>query len=310
MKAIVREVYGGPEVLQLRDVERPTPKPHEVLVKVRASSVNRADWFVMTGTPFPFRFVMGLFKPKLQTIGIDVAGTIEAIGAQVTDLHIGDHVFGEASQTWAEYVCVDASKLAKKPDDVSFEHAAALPVAGVTALQAMENVTSGQRVLINGASGGVGHFAVQIAKSLGAEVTAVTTNDEFVRTLGATHVIDYRKDNTFGTQHYDVIFDLIGSVPIAECRKRLTKNGVYISSASALSWIFKAALMSMLPGPRVTVLAASVTRERLTELAALVSRGAVTPFIDRHYSLDEVQTAMQHQGTGRTRGKSVIALAS
>lgn len=314
MKAIVQPVYGGPEVLLLRELERPSPKPNEVLLRVHASSVNRADWFMLTGTPFPLRFAVGLFKPTKPVAGIDVAGVAEAVGANVTDLRVGDAVFGEASQTWAEFACIDAKRLAKKPENVSFEHAATLPVAGVTALQGiveLANVKSGQRVLVNGASGGVGHFVVQLATALGAEVTAVTSgrNDAWVRAIGAAHVIDYATTN-FGTrdERFDVIFDLVGSVPISDCRRCLTPTGIYISSASPLSHIMKAGFTSLLPGPRVAVLATRCTRERLTAIADFVSRGLVTPVIDRRYRLDEVPEALRYQGQGRTRGKCVIAI--
>lgn len=316
MKAIIQPAYGDPEVLQVRDVERPRPKAHEVLLRVQASSLNRADWFMLTGTPFPLRFAVGLFRPRKPVAGIDVAGVVEETGSAVTDLRVGDAVFGEASQTWAEYVCVDAKRLAKKPEGVTFEHAATLPVAGVTALQGLTelaDVKAGQRVLVNGAAGGVGHFAVQLAKALGAEVTAVTSgrNEALARELGATHVVDYTKgDFAARDEAYDVIFDLVGSAPISTCRKRLTKRGVYLSSVGALRWVLAAGVASLLPGPRVAILAAQSTRERLGRLADFVARGAVTPVIDRRYALDEAAAALRYQGEGRTRGKCVIVVGA
>lgn len=315
MKAIVQPAYGGPEVLQLREVERPSPKPNEVLVRVMASSVNRADWFMLTGTPFPLRFAVGLFKPTKPVAGIDVSGIVEAVGAAVSDLRVGDAVFGEGSQSWAEFSCVEAKRLAKKPDNVSFEHAATLPVAGVTALQGLKelaNVQHGQRVLVNGAAGGVGTFAVQMAKALGAEVTAVTSarNEALVRSIGATHVIDYAQRNfSEGSERYDVIFDLVGTASISACRKRLEKTGMYISSVGSLGWIVRAGIASLLPGPRVAVLAAQNTRERLSGLADFVSRGLITPVIDRTFTLDEMQAALRYQGEFRTQGKCVVSIA-
>lgn len=312
MRAIIQSGYGGPEVFSLRDIARPDPGPGEVLVRVRASSVNRADWYAMTGTPFPIRFWWGFLRPKLPVAGIDVAGVVEAVARDVTAFKPGDEVYGEVREAWAEYVCVDAKKLARRPQSVSWEEAAALPVAGVTALQGLRDVakvTPGRKVLINGASGGVGTFAVQIARALGAEVTAVCSdrNAELVTRLGAHHVVDYTKERLDGA--WDVIFDVAGNTPIARCRRMLRPGGVYLSSYGALSWVLKAALASMLPGPRVVVFAAQSTPALLDALRALVDAGAVSIPVDRRYQLADVPEALRYQGEGRTRGKCIITIS-
>ncbi len=312
MKAIIQRAYGPPDVLELREVERPTPKDNEVLLSVHASSVNRADWIMLTGTPFLVRFMSGLFKPSKPIAGLDVAGRVEAVGTAVKHLHVGDEVYGEISQAWAEYVCVDEAKLALKPKNLSWVEAAAAPLAGVTAMQAMANVQRGQRVLINGASGGVGSYAVQMARAVGAEVTAVCSarNAQLMRSLGATHVIDYaREDFSAAVAHYDVIFDLVGSASISRCRKALKASGLYLSSVGATAWLFKTLVASLLPGPRVKLFSAQSSPEALTQLAKFFERGEVKTVIDRTYALSEVPDALAYQGTGRTRGKCVITIA-
>lgn len=313
MRAIVQSGYGGPSDLTLRELERPTPRAGEVLLRVKASSINRADWYVATGTPFPVRFWWGLFKPTLPVAGLDVAGVVEAVGSGVTTFKPGDEVYGEIRQAWAEYVCVDAAKLARRPQSVSWEEAAALPIAGVTALQALRDVAKvqpGQQVLVIGASGGVGTFAVQVARALGAEVTAVCSgrNAELVTRLGASRVIDYTKERVEGA--WDAIFDVAGGTPISRCRRMLKPGGVYISSYGAIGWVLKAALASLLPGPRVVVFTASSSPALLDSLRELVDAGKVTVTIDRRYQLAQVPEALRYLGEGRTRGKSVITITA
>lgn len=308
MRAIVREKYG-PEHVRLREVAMPVPRADEVRIRVRASSVNPADWFVTTGTPWPFRFELGLFRPKEPVLGIDVAGEVDAVGPDVTRFRVGDAVFGEIRRAYADYVCASEVKLAPKPASVSFEEAATLPVAGFTALQALRDVRPGQHVLVNGASGGVGTFAVTVAKALGAEVTGVcsTRNVELVRSIGADHVVDYtQSDFTRASARYDTMLDLVGSAPLSRCRRLLRQSGVYVSSVGRLGWIFVAGLASLLPGSRVKVLAAQSTPEDLGALAAMVESGAVKPVIERAYALEQVPEAMRRQGEGHARGKSVI----
>jgi NADPH:quinone reductase-like Zn-dependent oxidoreductase len=314
MHAIVRSQYGTPEVLTLRTVPRPAPAADEVLVQVHGSSVNFGDWVMLTGRPYLARLMTGLFRPKRAGFGLDVAGVVQAVGADVVAVKPGDAVFGEAADTHAEWVCVPEGRLALKPAGVTFEQAATLPVAGVTALQGLRDragVQPGQRVLVNGASGGVGSFAVQIAKALGAEVTAVCSgrNAAWVRALGADTVVDYSEaDFTQTSVRYDVIFDLVGSASVAACRRILQPSGVYISSVGRLGRVLKALAASVLPGPKVALFAAMPSPADLAALAALVESGSVTPAIDQRYRLDEVPEALRRQGAGHAQGKSVISM--
>lgn len=311
MRAIVRDRYGV-EHVHLREVAVPVPKGDEVRIRVRASSVNPADWFFTTGTPWPLRLQTGLFRPKEPVLGIDVAGEVEAVGPGVTRFRAGDAVFGEVSRAYADYVCASEARLAHKPAALSFEQAASLPVAGITALQAMRDSASvqpRQHVLVNGASGGVGTFTVQVAKALGAEVTAVCSarNAELVRAIGADHVVDYaERDFTQTSARYDAILDVIGSAPISRCRAILRPSGVYVSSVGRLRWLFASLVASFTPGPRVKILSAQSTPEDLSALAELVASGAVKPVIDRVCSLEEGPEALRRQGEGHARGKSVI----
>lgn len=314
MRAVVQSAYGSEDVLELREIETPIPADDEVRIRVRASSVNYGDWLLMVGRPYVMRLAFGLLRPKRAVIGQDVAGEVEAVGRSVTRFRPGDAVFGEVSGAYAEVVCVSEDRLALKPRTVSFEQAAASPIAGVTALQGLRDaakVQPGAKVLINGASGGVGTFAVQIAKALGAEVTGVcsTRNLELVRSLGADHVVDYtRQDFTESAVRYDAILDLVGLTATSACQRILSPTGVYVSSAARLGRLLVNALMSLTPGSNVTVLAAKATPEDLAAVGELLATGAVAPVIDRRFTLSEVPEALRHQGLGHARGKSVITV--
>lgn len=313
MRAVVRSKYGGAEVLSVRDIPIPQPKPDEVRVKVHAAGINQADWYMLTGSPFVLRFMAGLFGPKDQVPGLDIAGVVDALGSKVTRLNIGDAVFGETGRAYAEYACVPAKRLGIKPDGVSFEQAASLSVAGVTALQGLRDkggVQPGDQVLINGASGGVGTFAIQVAKALGGVVTAVcsTRNVEQAKALGAERVIDYTQaDFCDGDSKYDVIFDLVANRTLAQYRALLTEDGVYVSSASRLGWIFKAGLASIFD-KRIKGLAAMQTFEDLDALAGMVVAGDVAPAIVDRVGLDGVADALQRQGEGHSQGKTVVVI--
>jgi NADPH:quinone reductase-like Zn-dependent oxidoreductase len=319
MKAVVYSRYGPPEVLQFRDVDKPGPKANEVLIEVRAASVNPLDWRVMRANPSLVRLMAGLRKPRDPRMGVDVAGRIEAVGVNATEFQPGDEVFGACQGAFAEYARAKASDVVKKPDGVTFEQAAALPVAGVTALQGLRDrgrLRPGQKVLINGAAGGVGTFAVQIGKWLGAEVTAVcsTRNVEMVRSLGADRVVDYTRENfTEGRGRYDLIFDCVGNHSLSAFHRVLEARGTYVmvggSSSSGLemlSSIVRALLLSAVSKKRLFMMVAKNKREDLAVLGELVQTGKVTPFIDRRYGLAEVPEAIRYLETHHARGKVVI----
>ncbi|MBC7173695.1 MAG: NAD(P)-dependent alcohol dehydrogenase, partial [Polyangiaceae bacterium] len=282
---------------------------------VRASSVNSADWYMTTGRPWAVRLATGLVRPKPFSLGLDVAGVVEAVGPGVTRFGPGDEVYGEIRGAYAEYVAVAESLLARKPSNLTFEQAATVPIAGITALQAMRDkgrVEPGAKVLVNGASGGVGTFAVMIAKAMGAEVTGVcsTRNLELVRSIGADHVVDYTRASFVETRaRYDAVLDLVGSAPIRACRRILAEDGVYVSSVGTLGWSLRAFLLSLVPGSNVVVLAAQPTRDDLDALAALIEAGRVTPVVDRRFELGDVPRALRLQGEGHARGKSAILVA-
>jgi NADPH:quinone reductase-like Zn-dependent oxidoreductase len=324
MKAIVYHQYGSPHVLELREIERPTVTEDDVLVRVRAASVNPFDWHYLTGEPYLVRLSGGLRKPKRQTIGADFAGTVEAVGSNVADFQSGDEVFGVRNGAFGEYVSVRQDRaVVRKPPNVSFEHAAAVPIAGVTALQALRDkgkVQSGQTVLINGASGGVGTFAVQIAKSFGAEVTGVcsTRNVEMVRSLGADHVIDYtREDFTLGRKGYDVMLDIAGNRSWSELKRVLAEEAtlVWVGGPKTNRWIGPLGQavklrLTTLAGSR-TVAApflAKVNKDDLAVLAELLESGKVTPVIEREYELTEVPDALRYLGEGHARGKLLVSV--
>ena len=326
MKAIVYTQYGSPDVLHLKEVEKPTPKDDEVLIKVQAASANPADWHTMRATPFLARLVNGFFKPKNSRLGADVAGRVEAIGRTVTQFHVGDEVFGcmalNELSSFAEYVCAhEAAALALKPANLTFEQAAAVPLAAFTALQGLRDkgqIQSGQTVLINGASGGVGTFAVQIAKSFGAEVTGVcsTRNLELVRSIGADHVMDYtREDFTHNGQQYDLIYCAVGNRSIADYQRALKPQGVcVIAGFTSLRLLFEHMILgprrSKAGGQQVGLMPTmKPNKQDLAFMKEILEAGKVKPVIDRCYPLAQVPEALQYLEVGHARGKVVITVA-
>ena len=322
MKAIVYTKYGTPDVLHLKEVEKPAPKENEVLVKVQATSVNAADWHLLTADIFLVRLNMGLLKPKTTIIGCDIAGQVEAVGRDVRQFKPGDAVFGDTFGHnfggFAEYVTAAESDLALKPVNLSFEQAAAVPLAAKTALQGLSDlgqIQAGQKVLINGASGGVGTFAVQIAKYFGAEVTAVcsTRNLDMARTLGANHVIDYAKEDfTRNGQQYDLILAANGYHPISDYKRALSPKGIYVMTGGFLAQLFEVMLqgsrMSKRDGQQYKTLTLKPNPKDLPLLKELLETGKVVPVIDKRYSLSEVPEALRYFGEGHARGKIVITV--
>lgn len=320
MQAIVRTQYGSPDVLQLKTVDKPTPKAGEVLIKIHAVGLNAADWHLLRGDPFLVRLAYGLRTPKITILGADVAGRVEAVGSGVTTFQPGDAVFGDSSGCGfgglAEFACARADVLAPKPANLSFEQAAAVPMAGVTALQGLRNVgkiRAGQKVLINGASGGVGTFAIQLAKIFGAEVTAVgsTRNLDLMRSLGADYVIDYTKQDVIqnGIQ-YDLILAANGYHSIFAYRRALAPKGIYVVSGGAMAQMMQAMLvgplLSMTGDKKMGNLLARPSQSDLLFLKALLEAGRITPVIDRCYPLVEAPTAMRYLEEGHARGKIVL----
>lgn len=326
MTAIVYTDYGTPDVVQVRQIAKPVPTDDQVLIKVHAASVNPLDWHFLRGTPLIGRIaLMGLRKPKVPRLGVDYAGTIEAVGKNVTQLKPGDEVFGGKTGAFAEYVCARADRaIALKPANVTFPQAASVPIAGVTALQGLRDkghVQPGQKVLINGASGGVGTFAVQIAKTLGAEVTGVcsTRNVDLVRSLGADHVIDYTKEDfTNGEQRYDLILDNVGNQPLSGFKRALTSNGTCVMIGGGgpndggllgpMGRPIKALLMSPFTSQKMGMFMAELTKGDLGALADLMQAGKVKPVIDRTYPLAQTADAIGYLEEGHARGKVVISI--
>ncbi len=324
MKAIIYTKYGPPDVLQLMNVAQPAPKDNEVLIKVHAASVNPADWRTVRADPFLVRFVSGLLKPKNPRLGADVAGRVESIGKSVTQFKVGDDVFGELPfsgfGSFAEYVCANEDALALKPAQLTFEQAAAVPLAAFTALQGLRDkgkIKQGQKVLINGASGGVGTFAVQIAKSFGTEVTGVcsTRNLEMVRSIGADHVIDYTKqDFTRNGLRYDLIFDTVGNRSVSDLRRALSSNGIcsivgFTTMFLLLQSVFIGALVSMADSKKIGGMGTSKPNKKdLMFIKDLLEAGKVVPVIDRLYSLSEVPEALRYLEQKHARGKIVIIM--
>ena len=319
MKASVYRCYGSPDVVRYEDIVKPTPADNEVLVKVRAASVNPLDWHYVEGTPYLVRFGLGFGTPHSPRLGADFAGTVEAIGNKVTRFKPGDEVFGGQTGAFAQYVVMpEDDTLALKPAGVTFEQAASVPIAGITALQALRGrLHAGQTVLVNGASGGVGTFAVQIAKSMGAEVTGVcsTKNLELVRSIGADHVIDYtREDFTQRAERYDLILDNVATHSVLEYQRVLKPQGIYleIGSIHIGNWfaIFKLPLEGKLLAPLMTqkfaLMEAQLSREDLANLGRLMASGKVTPVIDRSYPLSEAAEALRYVEKGHARGKVVL----
>ncbi|MDJ0925570.1 MAG: NAD(P)-dependent alcohol dehydrogenase [Acidimicrobiia bacterium] len=322
MKAIVQHEYGGPEVFTLEDVAKPQPKDDEVLVRIHTAAIHPGDWLTMTGRPYVFRIGTGLRKPRRNTPGFDLAGTVEAVGKDVTDLHPGDEVFGEGKGTCAEFATAKAEALAPKPPSLSLDQAGVLAVSGVTAIKGLRDagkLQPGMKVLINGASGGIGTYAVQIAKAMGAEVTGVcsTKNVELVRSLGADHVIDYtREDWTKGATRYDLILDNVGNHSLADSRRAATPNGSYLSNSGItggrwfgpLTRMLKAAVGSIFIRNQGAPFYAPVKRADLAELTRYVEDGHVRPVVDRTYPLVDTAEAMAHVATGHASGKTAIAI--
>lgn len=322
MKAIVHAEYGPPEVLQLTEVATPTPKDDEVLVKVRAASVNPLDWHNLRGTPYVMRLQAGWRKPKATGLGSDVAGLVGAVGKNVTQFQPGDAVFGACKGAFAEYVCVAECALVLKPASVTFEQAAAVPVAGLTALQGLRDkgrVQPGQRVLINGASGGVGTFAVQIARVFGAEVTGVcsTRNADMVRAIGANQVIDYtHEDFTRSGRRYDLILDCVGNHSLSATRRALTREGtlVLVGGPNKGRWLgpltgmLKAVVWSRFVSQKLVPFMAHWSKDDLIVLRGFLEAGKVTPVSDRSYPLSDIPEAIRYLQAGHARGKVVITM--
>ncbi len=320
MKAILHTKYGSPDVLQLEEVEKPTPEADEVLVKIHAASVNAYDWHFLTADIFLIRLVGGLLKPKDPRLGADMAGRVEAVGQNVKQFQPGDEVFGMVKGAFAEYTCARESSLALKPINASFEQAAALPLAATSALQGLRDegkIQAGQKVLINGASGGLGSFAVQIAKSFGAEVTAVcsTRNLEQATTLGADHVIDYTKEDfTKSNQQYDLVFAANGYHSLVAYKRTLTAKGTYVMGGGTTAQMFQVMLfgplMSKPEGKRMCGLSAKDNRDDLVFIKNLFEAGKIQSVIDRRYPLKDTAEALRYLGEGHARGKIVIHMES
>jgi NADPH:quinone reductase-like Zn-dependent oxidoreductase len=320
MKAITYHQYGPPAVLQLEEVEKPAPKDDELLIKVQATAANAADWHLLRGFPFMLRLQFGLLKPKNKILGADIAGRVEAVGRNVKQFQPGDAVFGDSSGCgfggFAEYVCVRENVLALKPDHLTFAEAAAVPMAAVTALQGLRDkgqIQPGQKVLINGASGGVGTFALQIAKSFGTEVTAVCSarNVDMARSLGADHVIDYRQEDfTRNGERYDLILAANGHHSLAEYKRALNPKGICVVTGGSMAQIFQSLLlgplMSMTGSKKTGNLLARPNQKDLAFMKELLAAGKVVPVIDRRYPLSETAAALRYLGEGHARGKVVI----
>jgi len=322
MKAIVYTKYGSPDVLALKKVEKPIPKDDEILIQVQAAATNAADWHMMRGEPFLARLSFGLFKPKNPILGIDIAGRIEAIGKNISEFKTGDEVYGGCGWggAYAEYVCAKESNIVLKPANATFDEAAAVPVSALTALQGIRNkgkIQAGQKVLINGASGGVGTFAVQIAKSFDTEVTGVcsTAKLEMTRSIGADYVIDYTKEDfTKNGKYYDLILDVVGNRSVSDYMRALTPNGScvivgFTSMRLLLHHMFKGKWVSK-PGKKQVGLMETVqiNKEDLTFMKELIEAEKVKPVIDRRYPLTDVAEAIRYLEKGHARGKVVITM--
>jgi NADPH:quinone reductase-like Zn-dependent oxidoreductase len=320
MKAVIRTKYGMPDVLEIQDIEKPTPKDDEVLIKVRASSINAAEWYTMVGIPIA-RIRGGLFKPKEIRLGVDYSGVVEAVGKDRTDFKVGDEVFGARTGAYAEYVCVK-NIIIPKPKNISFEEAASVPTAAITALQGLRDfgkIQAGQKVLINGASGGVGTFAVQIAKAFSAEVTAVcsTKNMEIAKSLGADHVIDYTKENfTLSNKKYDLILDVSGTHSWSEYKRVLNPNANFVivgapksnSPIGPLAHVIKIKIGSWRASQKVSFFIAKFNKEDMNLLKELLESGKIKPFVEKTYPFEKIADAMRRFGQGHVQGKIVVAM--
>jgi NADPH:quinone reductase-like Zn-dependent oxidoreductase len=322
VKAIVYHEYGSPDVLRYEDIDKPIPGDKEVSLKVRAASLNPYDWHFMRGEHYGVRLMAGLGKPKNKRLGSDVAGVVDSVGPSVTQFKPGDAVYGLCQGAFGEFVCTAESKLVKKPDAISFEHAASVPIAALTALQALRDkakIQPQQNVLVNGASGGVGTFGVQIAKSFGAKVTAVTStrNVELVRSIGADQLIDYTKqDFTKGDQQFDVILDCVGNHTFSQCRRALVSGGKLIAAGgktdnwmlTPIARMISAMFLSIFVSQKQLSILAKMNQSDLLTLNDLLTTGKVTPVIDRVCKLEEIPAAIRYLEEGHTRGKIVMSL--
>jgi NADPH:quinone reductase-like Zn-dependent oxidoreductase len=318
LKAITYTKYGPPDVLRLTEIEKPTPKENEVLIKIHAASVNAYDWHLLTADIFLVRFMGGgLFKPKNPRLGADMAGRVEAVGRNIMQLKPGDEVFGMVRGAFAEYTCAPEDALVLKPSNLSFEQAAAVPMSAITALQGLRDIGQiqpGQKVLINGASGGVGTFAVQVAKSFGAEVTAVcsTRNLEQARSLGADHVIDYTKEDfTQSRQQYDIIFAANGYHSLSAYKRALTPKGIYVMAGGTKAQMFESMFGSWISeknGRKLRGVAAKRSQKDLTILKELLEADKVVPVIDRRYPLRDAAEALRYLGEGHAKAKVIITI--
>jgi NADPH:quinone reductase-like Zn-dependent oxidoreductase len=322
MQAIVQAEYGSADVLRLEEIDRPTIAEDEVLVRVHAAGLDRGTWHLMTGLPYLGRLAFGLRRPKKPVPGLDVAGTVVGVGARVTRFEVGDEVFGISKGSFAEYARAREAKLARKPANLTFDQAAVVAVSGLPALRGLHDVgrvESGQQVLIVGASGGVGTFAVQVAKASGAEVTGVssTAKLDLVRSIGADHVIDYTQDDfADGPQRYDLILDIGGSSPLSRLRRALTPSGTLVivggedaGNLTGMSRQLRALALSPFVRQRLTMLTPKEHHADLERLAQLIEAGELTPIIDKTYPLHQVSDAMRYLEAGHARGKLVITLA-
>jgi NADPH:quinone reductase-like Zn-dependent oxidoreductase len=319
MKAIVYHKYGSPDVLELQDIDIPVVGDGDVLVRVHAASINPYDWHFMRGEPRFMRLISGLRKPKSSRLGVDMAGQVEAVGRQVTQFQPGDEVFGKGEGSFGEYVCVSEESLVHKPDITTFEQAAAVYMAASTALQGLRDkgrIQPGQKVLINGASGGVGTFAVQIAKSFGAEVTGVcsTRNVDMVRSIGADHVVDYtQEDFTQGQRRYDLIFDNMGNHSLSMCRSSLVSGGKYLMIGmptgrwiKPLPRVIVASLLSLFMSKKMVLVNTRLSNDDLHTLKGLLEDEKIRAIIDRIYELSETKEAIRYLEEGHAQGKVVI----
>jgi NADPH:quinone reductase-like Zn-dependent oxidoreductase len=323
MQAAVHRCYGAPDVVRIETLTRPVPSDHGVLIRVRATSVNPYDWHMMSGEPYPMRLGSGFGAPNDIALGTDFAGTVEAVGQRVTRFKPGDEVFGIGSGAFAQYLQIpEDATLVLKPSNLTFAQAAAVPVAGFTALQALRDhgqLRAGQKVLINGAGGGVGTFAVQIAKAMGADVTAVTNSGSLalVRSIGADRVIDYtHEDFTLRPDHYDLILDMSGNHSLSDYRRVMTPDGTYViagdtskgSWAGPLAGFGKVLVVSKFVKQKLVPFIASLSQADLTILADMLQSGKIKPVIDRQYPFEQIGAAIRYQETGHARGKVVVTL--
>ena len=320
MRAIVYRRYGSPDVLEVEEIPKPAPADDEVLIRVHAASVNPYDWHFMRGEPYPLRLMAGVPRPKNPRLGADVAGEVEAVGKNIRGLKPGDAVFGTCHGSLAEYACGTEPKLAIKPEKVTFEEAASVGIAAITALQGLRDkgrVRAGHKVLVNGAAGGVGTFAVQLAKSFGAEVTGVcsTKNVEMVRSIGADHVVDYtQQDFTKGGEHYEILLDCVGNRSLSAYGRVMSANGIHVAAGGKAGRWMVGVLLSMitsrvrsaLGSKKFLSLLANINAQDLAIMGELVASGKVKPVIDRRYGLSEVPEAIRYLEEGHARGKVVI----